>query len=356
MNLGQAFLFFLGVLGAFNGFILSFYLLLKKKNRSLQKVLLGFLLLMLSIRIGISVVLFFFRNQLDKTVLQIGLSTCLFIGPFLLLFVRTSLRNKNSLSQAWKVFLFSLAGLAIIPGAIFPFRTNIDLWNHHVAWYIYIVWFIFVALAVIDYLVISKRERVPEVNYSLITLILAGNVFLFILSFVSLAVWIKWSYVSGSIFFTIAFYLTFFQSFKEKKIAPKSSKDRYKNKKIADEEAALLIAKLQKRIVENELYKNPDIKIGDVANSLKISTHQLSQLLNDNMQKSFTTFINEYRIKEACHKIRSEPHLKIEEIGYDVGYNSKSTFFTAFKKLTGATPMAYRESIDNIRGGSSPVL
>lgn len=177
----------------------------------------------------------------------------------------------------------------------------------------------------------SKRERIPEVNYSLITWILTGNVIILLLFFLSAAGWVKGSYISGSIFFTIAFYLTFYQSFKEKKITAKNSIDKYKNKRIADEKAALFIAKLEKAVVENELYKNPDIKIADVANYMKISSHQLSQLLNDNMQKSFATFINEYRIREACHKIISEPHIKIEEIGYDVGFNSKSTFLLRLK-------------------------
>ncbi|MEJ7587172.1 MAG: hypothetical protein WKI04_06390, partial [Ferruginibacter sp.] len=85
---------------------------------------------------------------------------------------------------------------------------------------------------------------------SLITWILTGNVIIILLYFLSVAGWVKGSYISGSIFFTVAFYLTFYQSFKEKKITAKNTAIKYKNKKIAVEEAGLLIAKLEKRVVE----------------------------------------------------------------------------------------------------------
>jgi AraC-like DNA-binding protein len=345
MNLVQAVLFFLGALGAFNGFLLSFYLLLKKKNRTLQKVLLGFLLLMLSIQIFNSVVLFFFCKQLDRTIHQIELSSIFFIGPLLLIFISTSLRNQNVLPKPWKIFLVSLTVCTIIGGILFPYRTNFYLWRHNIAWFVYSTWLLFIFLAVIDYLKQSKKEKLIGVNYSLITWILVGNVviaLLFILSFVQC---IRNTYITGGFFFTVAFYLTFYQSFKEKTITTKTEPGKYKDKKIVDDEALLLITKLEKTVVENELYKNPDIKIGDIAARIKISSHQLSQLLNDNMQKSFATFINEYRIKEACHKIITEPHIKIEEIGYEVGFNSKSTFFTAFKKIINSTPTSYRNKM-----------
>jgi len=93
-----------------------------------------------------------------------------------------------------------------------------------------------------------------------------------------------------------------------------------------------------------ELYKNPNLKLSDLALKMNISAHQLSQLLNDNLGKSFSTYINEYRINEACEKIENGSYLKIEEIGYEVGFNSKSTFFSTFKKIMSTTPLLYKQS------------
>jgi AraC-like DNA-binding protein len=82
-----------------------------------------------------------------------------------------------------------------------------------------------------------------------------------------------------------------------------------------------------------------------VARKINISGHQLSQLLNDNLGKSFAAYINEYRIDRACELIANDRGIKLEEIGYEVGFNSKSTFYTAFKKHRGTTPSLYKEGL-----------
>ncbi|WP_437824163.1 hypothetical protein [Tenacibaculum mesophilum] len=50
---------------------------------------------------------------------------------------------------------------------------------------------------------------------------------------------------------------------------------------------------------EEELYKNTAIKLSDISVKIVVSSHKLSQFLNDNLGKSFATFLNEYRIEEA---------------------------------------------------------
>jgi AraC-like DNA-binding protein len=72
----------------------------------------------------------------------------------------------------------------------------------------------------------------------------------------------------------------------------------------------------------------------------------LSQLLNENLGKSFPTYINEYRVNEACKLITSNGNLSFEAIGYEAGFNSKSTFYTAFKKVKNITPADFKESIE----------
>lgn len=108
-------------------------------------------------------------------------------------------------------------------------------------------------------------------------------------------------------------------------------------------QADSFVARLESLMKTEELYKNPNLKLSDLATKMNISAHQLSQLLNDNLEKSFSTYINEYRINEACERILTDTNLKIEEIGYEVGFNSKSTFFTTFKRIKNTTPLLYRE-------------
>jgi len=121
-------------------------------------------------------------------------------------------------------------------------------------------------------------EECQKVNKARTGWILSGNVVIMFLFFLSLLGLVKGSYISGSIFFTFAFYLTYSQSFSQVKFAAKTP-GKYNNKKISEEEAMQLIAKLERRVVEQQLYKNPELKLGDLSNAVKISTHQLSQLL-----------------------------------------------------------------------------
>ena len=71
---------------------------------------------------------------------------------------------------------------------------------------------------------------------------------------------------------------------------------------------------------------------------------ELSILINQQIGKHFFDFINEYRIREAKILLKDQPNLTVLEILYQVGFNSKSSFYTAFKKETGITPSDYRKS------------
>jgi AraC-like DNA-binding protein len=153
-------------------------------------------------------------------------------------------------------------------------------------------------------------------------------------------------YISGSIAFSLLLYLAIFILLYRKKtddlfiLTP----NKYPGKKVNEEDAGILLSKLEKIMTEKEIYKNPDLTLNDLSKGINISSHQLSQLLNDNLGKNFTTFVNEFRINEACRIMSADDRLTLESIGYEVGFNSKSTFFAAFKKLTGTTPSNYQQS------------
>jgi AraC-like DNA-binding protein len=78
---------------------------------------------------------------------------------------------------------------------------------------------------------------------------------------------------------------------------------------------------------------------------LGVSPHHLSQILNESLGQSFFDYAAQWRIAEAKKLLVSSEnqHIKIEEIAEMVGYNSKSAFNTAFKKIVGQTPSQYRK-------------
>lgn len=130
----------------------------------------------------------------------------------------------------------------------------------------------------------------------------------------------------------------------EKNVAPKfEQKEKYKNKEI-DTNTLQLIEKTLPIIAQNELFLNPNLTLAETAQELQISKHLLSQYINEKLGKSFNSFINEFRIDKAKDLLLSNKNYSVEGVGYESGFNSKATFFTVFKKLTGQTPAAFQKT------------
>lgn len=348
MNIGQQILFFVSSLGAFNGLVISLYLFFSKRKKNLSTIFLCLLLLALSIRV-IKAVFLYFDHSLPKIYVQIGLSACFLIGPSLYFFFRSALQNINVLPTSWKWIWAGLLGSLLLTGILTPYQTYPVLWNSVIVSIIYGQWMIFL---VATGFVLKNVLKTGFTNPAILTetekfwLLLYGSncvvCFIFMLSFAGIACHL---YISGPVSLSILFYLTIFFHFRGKKTDAIRLVAKSEKKKIADTAANTWIEKLEKAIHDKKLYQDPNIKLNDVAKQINITPHLLSQLLNENLGKSFSTYINEYRIHEACKLISTHTHLTFEAIGYEVGYNSKSTFYAAFRKVKDTTPALYKEKV-----------
>jgi AraC-like DNA-binding protein len=85
-----------------------------------------------------------------------------------------------------------------------------------------------------------------------------------------------------------------------------------------------------------------------LSEKLEVPRHHLTEVLNNDLGRNFFQFVNEYRV-ESVKQMLSDPtnRYSIEAIGYECGFNSKSSFFTVFKNLTGKTPQEYRNSLNS---------
>lgn len=111
--------------------------------------------------------------------------------------------------------------------------------------------------------------------------------------------------------------------------------------------------KLSHLIVEKELYKNANLKIGDLSEEMKFSTRNVSALISTFYKGNFYDFINFYRIEEAKRLlVDAETHMTILSVLYEAGFNSKSVFNSVFKKMVGETPSAYRKRQISAKYGS----
>ncbi|MBB5638954.1 AraC-like DNA-binding protein [Pedobacter cryoconitis] len=350
MNADKELLFFFSALGTFNGFILSVYFLFFTSKKYLSNYFLGALLLALSVRIGKSVLLYF-HADLPKIYLQIGLSACFFIGPFLYYFLKSAIEGINVIKKTWLWNLIILFIIIAATGSTFSYQNYPKLWNGYFVWVIYLQWLFYVGAAGftgrgIWTKIFVKNEQMSAREIWL-SMIYISNLIIFVFYFLALINAPFTSYLNGSIVFSFILYLTISVLLHRKKTDDLFLVTQSKNqvKKVNEEDAGILLRKLDKIMTEKEFYKNPDLKLSDLSKGVHISSHQLSQFLNDSVGKNFTTYVNEFRVNEACKIISSDNRLTLESIGYEVGFNSKSTFFAAFKKLKSTTPLNYQQNI-----------
>lgn len=96
---------------------------------------------------------------------------------------------------------------------------------------------------------------------------------------------------------------------------------------------------------EQEPHLDPDLSLAGLAERLDTDARSLSQLINQGFEQSFFDFINSQRIDYACQRLRTttSKERNVTEIMYESGFNSKSSFNTAFKKYTQMTPSQYRK-------------
>ena len=98
---------------------------------------------------------------------------------------------------------------------------------------------------------------------------------------------------------------------------------------------------------EEKIFKQIKLTLGELAEMISISSHNLSEVINTKTGMNFFDFINRYRIEEVKKEIIKpvNDNLTLLAVAMDVGFNSKSSFNTLFKRYVGLTPSQYRDSL-----------
>jgi len=139
----------------------------------------------------------------------------------------------------------------------------------------------------------------------------------------------------------------------ENELAPETELQKPKQF-IPDELAQRLIQDLRKMIESEKAWLSPDLNMNDVARRLNTNTAYLSKIINEHLDNNFTTYINEFRVKEARRMLANKKfaHLTIEGISKMVGFNSKSAFNVAFRRFTGLTPSMFQQQVNRLKDKS----
>lgn len=119
---------------------------------------------------------------------------------------------------------------------------------------------------------------------------------------------------------------------------------KYSGSSLSDPEAKQLAEQLKKHLESSKSYLNPDLTLSQLATETGMSSHLLSQVINEQFKLNFFDFINQYRVEEFKTRMvdPNNTHFSLLGIALDCGFNSKSAFNRIFKKVTGLTPTQYK--------------
>jgi len=342
--LGNQLLFFFSALGVFNGLLASLYLLFFNKKKRLPNYFLGVLVLLLTIRIGKSVYLIFNEENI-RLFLQIGLSACFMIGVMLYYYLKASVNLVKVMPNTWKIHVAFLLLSIVSIGIYKPYAENVVFWADYFINFIYLVWGIYIFLSVFLLKHIFKKYFKEKKSCTTAELWLLVIYVANALIFIGYIVGRMRLYIIGTLTFSLVIYLLilFLLSKKNREGVFQDLPEKYGAKKINISEVEVLVTRLEKLMIEEKLYVNPSVKLNDIAQELELTTHQLSQLLNDNLNKSFALFINEYRVEEAKELLKNNHQFTLEAIGYEAGFSSKSSFYATFKKIAEVTPAQFKK-------------
>jgi AraC-like DNA-binding protein len=152
------------------------------------------------------------------------------------------------------------------------------------------------------------------------------------------------SFISISIYATYIYILMHSSFFRESVSMVLYEGKKYAKSSLDEEQKDSLLAGLKVLMEEEKYFMDNLVSLPEVSKKLKVSVHHLSQAINEHFNQGFFEYIARYRIEEAKNILRdpSKQNLIIEEVAEEVGYNSKSAFNKAFKKITGKTPSQFR--------------
>ena len=343
----------------FQGGLLILFILANSREKFKKDLFLTLLIATLTLQIT---GMFLMTRDILPTFFKRTNTICLFLyGP--LLFFYSKYITFSSFKLTPKNFVHFLPPIAVLTIVVLS-KQEINQTYIYLAYTLSIVSYVF-----LSFLELRKYKRVIMDNYSkleklnlkwlqwtliifaLIVLVdgiqiasflLYGNAFqLEILVFLLILATINLLYFNG---FKRSHVLL--SGFNDEDFALSASISTRKRRNTHLLENKLLIQRLETHLRETESFKNPNLTIGLLSNELNIPKRTLSELINDHYDQNFVDFINTYRVNCAKEKLLdpTDPNETVLEVMYDVGFNSKSSFYTAFKKKTGRTPTQYKSN------------
>lgn len=337
MTIPFEFLLITSSIGAVQSGFFSLYLLSQPKKREISTRLLGFLLLVLAVRMAKSCGWYFSHDNLLAFIENIGYAAHLAIAPLLFLYVKSFVEE---------IFEFKKSTLLhFIPTFLtLAFSPFLDDWfwlgkfsGYFLSLYYFGAYFPFIYFEIHKNPTISKEEKtwlfVLIIGINLVWAAYAAN---FLLGLVS--------YITAPLVFSLVIYPISFFALKQHKIFVRTAK--YQNSVLTSEQLKLYAKTIENLMRVDKIYRNSNLTLPKLAKQIGVSTQIASEIINRHFHQSFTDFINAYRLEDAKEKLKDKQNFdkKIATIAFECGYGTLSGFNTVFKKHTNLTPTEFKRN------------
>jgi AraC-like DNA-binding protein len=123
-------------------------------------------------------------------------------------------------------------------------------------------------------------------------------------------------------------------------------KKKYAISKVLSLDVDSVIDRLNSMMIENHLYMEEDLSIKTVAEMLDVNHQQLSEIINRKLNRSFSCYVNDFKLSDAKKFLINEPEFTVTRIALMTGFNSVRTFNRVFAKNIGLTPLEYRKKFN----------
>jgi AraC-like DNA-binding protein len=340
------------IIAVFQAVLVAFYLVFQKKGIAKSRIILALLMVDFIVFLtGTFLLLFFYRWH---HIYYAHLATLsVFLAPPLLYFYYRSLIDQHfrvTYRSLWHIVPFAIIFSIMSYVIIFQLNRNFVFRPFGM---------VLIAGLFIQSIFYLRRMHVEKKGAFTNGLagkskwfgyLFGGIIFIFVFKLLTFITWNVLGYADICIFITAIFFIFSFILINmlvlyglfnpEQLINYFKYQSSSLNGNVKDKHFNELLALLDHK----KLYLDPLLSLDKLARQLSITGKQLSQLINENAGNNFNDFINKYRIEEAQNLMKNSggQQPNILEIAYRVGFNSKSTFNTAFKKFTNSTPSEYR--------------
>ena len=369
-------------IGVFQGFVLSLFFLFKPSANIAANRYQGLLLLALSVCIleqtlnltGYIVKVLYITNTTEPLNLT--------IGPFLYLFIKRSIDQSDSKKEWIHFILFALYLGYMIQDYIQPveFKYNSYINSYHPDWPLLKVQTIipddplnikkhlnlFTAIQILFYVSLSIVKLVKRAGQSGDSVFrtddevirLLRNTILHLLAIIMIFIIVKINFQGDLGDYFIGMYVAVFTLLTTFRVMNDSayfdrttsfmdlSISKYRKSSLTEQGKQKILKNILSELETKEYFTDNLASLSELARNIGESPHHVSQVINEKLNKSFFELLAQYRVEKAKKIITEDKgnKLTVEELSEMVGYNSKTAFNNAFRKLSGRTPSEFRKS------------